>query len=203
MFYGVLQEDYILQEIDFKGAIDTVKKKVKNAILSFIRKIENFLSKGKDNKIKSALRSLLQKVRKLLGDTENIETEADAKKINKEIEKYREEYNKITEWEAPGFVDSKIITNWIREMRPLLDNPSKYHAIVIYKRECNEDKLSDSDKAILKSLNIGDNEICVIIREKEHPSKIKFKKNIIVEDIDSNLEAHLIEEDGWVTVSVT
>jgi hypothetical protein len=85
MFYGITQEDYVyedyvLQEIDFKGAIDTVKKKVKNAIISFIRKIEGLLSKGKDNKIKSALRSLLQKVRKLLGDTENIETEADAKR---------------------------------------------------------------------------------------------------------------------------
>ena len=119
MFYGIIQEDYlyedyILQEIDFKGAIDTVKKKVKNAIISFIRKIESLLSKGKDNKIKSALRSLLQKVRKLLGDTENIETEADAKKINDSLNEYREELKEI-EHEYVGTLTWDNLRSWLKE----------------------------------------------------------------------------------------
>ena len=101
MFYGVLQEeyiyeDYILQEIDLKGAVKTVIKKIKNAILSLINKIDKFLDKCKDSKVKSIMKSLLSKVKKLLGDTENIETEADAKKVKDEYQKYGEEFNKFT-----------------------------------------------------------------------------------------------------------
>jgi hypothetical protein len=137
MFYGIiheeyLYEDYVLQEIDFKGAIDTVKKKVKNAIISFIRKIEGLLSKGKDNKIKSALRSLLQKVRKLLGDTENIETEADAKKINNSLNEYREELKEI-EHEYVGTLTWDNLRSWLREnMKEDGD-----HGLIIYRPDEN------------------------------------------------------------------
>jgi hypothetical protein len=210
MFYGIIYEDYvyedyILQEIDFKGAIDTVKKKVKNAILSFIRKIESFLSKGKDNKIKSALRSSLQKVRKLLGDTENIETEADAKKINKEIEKYREEYDKITEWEATGIITMKMVRDWFKEKQNLLDNPSKYNGVIVYKHNVDESKLSNINKGIFEMLNMDDNDICLIVCEKNKPSKFIFKKNFVVDEetsIDSILQMKMIENGGWFVMNL-
>ena len=95
MFYGVIQEE-CLQEIDLKGAIDTIKKKIKNAILSFIDKIDNFLDKCKDSKIKSALKTLLAKVKKLLGASDNISSQEDAKKVSDDLKDCKEEFEDIS-----------------------------------------------------------------------------------------------------------
>jgi hypothetical protein len=102
MFYGIIQEDYlyedyILQEIDFKQAISVVKLKIKNAILRFIDKVDAWLDKHKDSKIKSFIQSLLQGVRKLLVRCKDIETETDAKFVYKELDNYREQFKDSTD----------------------------------------------------------------------------------------------------------
>ena len=99
MFYGVIKEEYIF-EFDFKDTFNNLKKKVKNAILALINKIEELLNKGKDNKIKSALKSLLNKVKKLLGVTEKTENKEDLEKITKELEDYRHELYSYKNYES-------------------------------------------------------------------------------------------------------
>ena len=99
MFYGVIKEEYIF-EFDFKDTFNNLKKKVKNAILALINKIEELLNKGKDNKIKSALKSLLSKVKKLLGITEKTENKEDLEKITKELEDYRHELYSYKNYES-------------------------------------------------------------------------------------------------------
>ena len=96
MFYGVLQEEY-LYEFDLKGAIDTIKKKIKNAILSFIDKIELVLNKGKDNKIKQLLRSLLKKVKGLLTKADKIQNKDDAEQTADELIKCKDEFKNLSD----------------------------------------------------------------------------------------------------------
>jgi len=96
MFYGIIQEEY-LYEIDFKQAISVVKLKIKNAILRFIDRVDAWLDKHKDSKIKSFIQSLLQGVRKLLVRCKGIETETDAKFVYKELDNYREQFKDSTD----------------------------------------------------------------------------------------------------------
>ena len=96
MFYGVIHEDYeIIYEINFKEAISSIKNKIKKAIIALIDKIDGFLDKCKDGKIKSALKGLLSKVRNLLTKSNKISNQQDAKDCHDEYVKYGEEFNKI------------------------------------------------------------------------------------------------------------
>jgi methionyl-tRNA synthetase len=200
MFYGVLQEEY-LYEFDLKGTFEAIKKKVINAIIAFIEKVEGFLNKGKDNKVKQVLRSILSKAKDLLKKAKETKEEKEARKHAEYLNKLKEEFNKVTEYEAAGGVEASMITSWVREKKKLLDDPSKYRAVVAYK--CNEDKLSKIDKEAFDVLDVNDDFMCVFIYEKDKPSNIKFKKNIAIEDsIESNLQAKLIENDGWIDLAL-
>jgi hypothetical protein len=99
MFYGIIQEEYIF-EFDFNDSFNNLKKKVKNAIISFINKVEELLNRGKDNKIKQALRYLFNKAKKLLGVTEKTENKEDLEKITKELEDYRHELDSFKNRES-------------------------------------------------------------------------------------------------------
>ena len=198
MFYGVLQEEY-LYEFDLKGTFEAIKKKVINAIIAFIEKVEGLLNKGKDNKVKQLLRSILSKAKDLLKKAKETKEEREARKHAETLNRLKEELNKITEYEASGGVDASMITSWFREKKKLLDDPSKYRGAVVYK--CNEDKLSKNDKETFDMLGVDDDFMCIFIYEKDRPGNIKFKKNIAIEDnIDSTLQAKLIENDGWVNL---
>ena len=169
-----------------------------NAIIAFIEKVEGFLNKGKDNKVKQVLRSILSKAKDLLKKAKETKEEKEVRKHAENLNKLKEEYNKVTEYEAAGGVDVSMITSWIGEKKKLLDDPSKYRAVVAYK--CNEDKLSEIEKEAFDVLDVNDDFMCVFIYEKDKPSNIKFKKNIAIENnIESNLQAKLIENDGWVS----
>ena len=96
MFYGIVEECY-LYEFNFKEAKDILKQRIKNAILRFIDKIDAWLDKHKDSKIKSLIQSLLQKVRKLLVRCDGIETESDAKAVVKDLDEYSSQFKENTD----------------------------------------------------------------------------------------------------------
>ena len=199
MFYGVLQEEY-LYEFDLKGTFETIKKKVINAIIAFIEKVEGLLNKGKDNKVKQVLRSILSKAKDLLKRAKETKEEKEARKHAESLNRLKEELDKVTEYEASGGVDASKITSWFREKKKLLDDPSKYRAVVVYK--CNEDKLSKNDKEVFDMLGVDDDYMCMFIYSI-NPIKVIYKKNIAIEDnIESNLQAKLIENDGWVDLTL-
>jgi hypothetical protein len=107
MFYGIIQEDY-LYEFNFSEALDKLKQRIKNAILSLIDKIEFVLNKGKDNKIKQLLRSLLGKVKGLLTKADKIQNKDDAEKTADELIKCKDEFKNLNDVEYRNF--KEIIT---------------------------------------------------------------------------------------------
>ena len=99
MFYGVIQEEYIF-EFNFNDTFNNLKRKVKNAILAFINKVEELLNRGKDNKVKYALRSLLKKVKRLLGLIDEAKEKEELENITKELKDYQYELNSYKNYES-------------------------------------------------------------------------------------------------------
>ena len=90
----------ILSEFDLKGTLNTIKTKIKNAILGLLNTIDKALDKFKSGRIKSALKSLIAKLKKLLGDTDNIKSESDAKNVAKELQNSKDEFAAMEKFEA-------------------------------------------------------------------------------------------------------
>lgn len=81
-----------LYEFNLKDTINNIKRSIKKAILSFIDKVDKFLDKCKDSKLKSWCKGILAKARKLLTKTDKITTQEEAKKVSDELNECNEEF---------------------------------------------------------------------------------------------------------------
>ena len=97
MFYGIIHEEYYLNEINIKETLIKIKNAVKKAILTLIKKIYSLVDKMKDCKFKSALKSILNKLKKLLGDNEEAKTEKEQKAVIVDLQRYKEETARTVE----------------------------------------------------------------------------------------------------------
>ena len=85
----------LLEEFDLKGSIENIKKTLKRAIISLINKIDEFLDRCKDSKIKSICKNLLSKLRNLLTKSDHMSRMEEFEKAKKEVNEYGKEFENI------------------------------------------------------------------------------------------------------------
>ena len=100
--------DY-LNETNFtekiKESISTAIKNIKQTIINFISKIQKFLEKCKDSKVKSSINGILTKAKAALGDAEALEKLDEEKQ-----EQQRNAVNKLAEEIRSLTVTFKIVS---------------------------------------------------------------------------------------------
>lgn len=87
----------LVYEFNLSESIDIIKRKIKKAILSFIDKVNKFLDKCKDSKVKTICKNILSKVKNLLTKSDNIKDKKDVKEVSEELNQYNEEFKKYYE----------------------------------------------------------------------------------------------------------
>ena len=101
--------DY-LNETNFtekiKESISTAIKNIKQTIINFISKIQKFLEKCKDSKVKSSINNILTKAKAALGDAEALEKLDEEKQ-----EQQRNAINKLAEEIRSLTITFKIVAN--------------------------------------------------------------------------------------------
>ena len=136
--------DY-LNETNFtekiKESISTAIKNIKQTIINFISKIQKFLEKCKDSKVKSSINGILTKAKAALGDAEALEKLDEEKQ-----EQQRNAVNKLAEDIKSLVITFKIVShpetfsetihlgdikNYIK---PKLDDNKNYIAFVGYEK---------------------------------------------------------------------
>ena len=195
MFYGVIQEDYIF-EFNFNDTFNNLKKKVKNAILALINKIEELLNRGKDNKIKSALKSLLNKVKSLLTKSEKIETKEEAQELTQEVNDAKEELDDIIERTYTDTLTMNDIKAWFKENKTS-DNQVR---MIIYKPNKNVGKVPGKifkfiKKDIFPLFEVDEHTIYLVIVDKESGNTIA-RRDIIFEEMSEKVQQHILNDPG-------
>ena len=196
MFYGVIHEEYeyqycILAEFDLKGTLISIKDKIKNGILKLLDAIERFLDKCKDGKIKSALKAIISRLRKLLGDTEEIKNQRDAERIAKKYKNEKEAFERVTVRTKTGTFSYGHVKDYFKGK---LD--AKHKGLVVYR--ASENELTARD---IYTMDITDtNTVCMCVYDVD-THEVLYKKNMSFDNINSNLQADLIEANGVIIIS--
>jgi hypothetical protein len=151
MYFGECLNNQIIYEFNFKEALSTLKNKIKQAILKFLDKLENWLKKGKDNKVKQFVLGLVQKTKKLLTKVDKANTQDKCKEVSDELNKYSKEFNEKVH--NNGFEPSRFL------QRTLDASPRNIYDIIgALMGYINADpgfKTDDFDKAIKYVLSQG------------------------------------------------
>ena len=196
MFYGVIEENY-LYEFNLKEAKNVLVQRIKRAVLSFIDKIDNWLNKHKDSKVKSIIQGILKKVRKLLVKCDNIETESDAKGVIKDFEEYKSEFKENTEIKfehvdmfIPDEDLNKIKNYFNDELDKRIESFKRYNDSTATKYNFKDIKdyfevyLSAEYKMILSSIyNVLNRELLKTELYTTNPNAVRFKAGYYKKDV--------------------
>ena len=85
----------LLEEFDLKSSIENIKKTLKRAIINLINKIDEFLDKCKDSKIKTTCKNLLSKLKNLLTKSDHMDRMEEFEKAKEEVNEYSKEFENI------------------------------------------------------------------------------------------------------------
>ena len=200
--------DY-LNETNFtekiKESISTVIKNIKQAIINFISKIQKFLEKCKDSKVKSSINNILTKAKAALGDAEALEKLDEQKQ-----EQQRNAVNKLAEEIKSLTITFKIVSHheilcdtiYIGDIKYYIkqkfDNNKNYIAFVGYEKDVIDEYQKRSKLDIIKNHKPDDHVISCMILDKENFEFISYRKWGYVE-IDDKLKS-LLDSKGGCTL---
>ena len=201
--------DY-LNETNFtekiKESISTAIKNIKQTIINFISKIQKFLQKCKDSKVKSSINGILTKAKAALGDAEALEKLDEEKQ-----EQQRNAVNKLAEEIRSLTITFKIVSNpetfyetihlgdIKNYIKPKLDDNKNYIAFVGYEKDVIDEYQKRSKLDIIKNHKPDDHVISCMILDKENFEFISYRKWGYVE-IDDKLKSLLDSKGGCILI---
>ena len=201
--------DY-LNETNFtekiKESISTAIKNIKQTIINFISKIQKFLEKCKDSKVKSSINGILTKAKAALGDAEALEKLDEQKQ-----EQQRNAVNKLAEEIRSLTITFKIVANPetfcdtihpgdIKSyIRPKFDNNKNCAAFVGYEKDVIDEYQKISELDIIKNHKPDNHTISCAIFDKENFDCISYHK-WGYNEIDDKLKSLLDSNDGCILI---
>ena len=190
-----------------KESISTVIKKIKQAIINFISKIQKFLEKCKDSKVKSSINGILTKAKAALGDAEALEKLDEEKQEQQRnaVNKLAEEIKSLTITfkivSAPNSFSDPLYLNDIKSyISPKLKSNKNYIALLGYEKNVIDkyQKLSKID--IIKNHKPDDHVISCMIVDEEKSEIIAYHKWGYGDTLGDKLKSLLDSNGGYVTI---
>ena len=200
-----LNESNLTEKI--KKSISTVIKNIKQAIINLISKIQKFLEKCKDSKVKSSINGILTKAKAALGDAEALEKLDEEKQEQQRnaVNKLAEEIKSLTVTfkivSAPDSFSDPLYLNDIKSyISPKLKNNKNYIAFLGYEKNVIDkyQKLSKID--IIKNHKPDDHIISCMIVDEEKSEIIAYHKWGYGDTLEDKLKSLLDSNGGYVII---
>lgn len=188
----------ILVEFNLKDTIQNMIQKLKKALVNLIEKIQNFLSKQKDSKIKMILNDLLQKAKDLLTRTKEKDEDSIDKKL---FEEFKNEYENISLLfkmiSAPDNFSSDLYISDIKSyVKEKIGGKNNLFAYVGYEKDVIKNiPLKNSKYEAVKRYKPHDGTIACFIYDDNDDTVVDYKKFGYAE-LDEKLKQLLDSNNG-------
>ena len=200
-----LNESNLTEKI--KKSISTVIKNIKQAIINFISKIQKFLEKCKDSKVKSSINNILTKAKAALGDAEALEKLDEEKQEQQRnaVNKLAEEIKSLTVTfkivSAPDSFSDPLYLNDIKSyISPKLKSNKNYIAFLGYEKNVIDEYQKRSKLDIIKNHKPDDHVISCAIFDKENFDCISYHKWGYGDTLEDKLKSLLDSNGGYVII---